>query len=106
MMATVKRDVSSRRCCYLDPLTRIQGRQKRFKMLTEFVIRCGRVRRSQPIVAAQEQFIAPKLEPSVQHRVRLKTLACRQSAVPDGSQTVLDTLDGAPAGMRLAPTAI
>src|SRR5207249_6058334 len=75
-------------------------------MLTEFVVRCGRVRRLQPIVAAQEQFIALKLQPSMQHRVRLKTLACRQSAVPDGSQPVLDTLDGASAGMRLAPATV
>jgi hypothetical protein len=62
---------------HLDPLTRIQGRQKRFKMLTELVISCSRVRRSQPIVAVQEQFITPKLKPSMQHRVSLKTLACR-----------------------------
>jgi hypothetical protein len=91
---------------YRDPLPRIQSRQKRFKILIKLVICCSRVRRSQPVVATQKQFIASKLEPSVQYRVRLKTLACRQSAVPDGSQTVLDTLDGAPAGMRLAPTAI
>jgi len=70
---------------HLDPLIRIQGRQKWSKILTEFVIRCGRVRRSQPIVAAQEQFIASKLEPSMQHRVSLKMLAGRQSTVPDGS---------------------
>ena len=91
---------------HLDSLTRIQGRQKWVKMLTELVIRCGRVRRSQPIVAAQKQFMAPKLEPSIQHRVSLKTLACRQSTVPDGSQTVLNTLDGALAGMCLASTAV
>jgi hypothetical protein len=42
----------------------------------------------------------------MQRRVRLKTLACRQSAVPDGPQTVLDTLDGTPAGMRLASAAV
>jgi hypothetical protein len=29
---------------HLDPLARIQGRQKRFQMLTEFVVCCGRVR--------------------------------------------------------------
>src|SRR5262245_48611914 len=91
---------------HLDLLSRIQGRQKWIKMLTELVIRCSRVRRSQPIVAAQEQFIAPKLEPSMQHRVCLKTLACRQSTVPDGAQTALDTLDGTPAGMRLTPAAV
>jgi hypothetical protein len=37
---------------HLDPLTSIQGRQERFKMLTELVVRCGRVRCVQPIVAA------------------------------------------------------
>src|SRR6266568_233053 len=42
----------------------------------------------------------------MQHRVSLKTLACHQSAVPYGAQPVLDTLDGASAGMRLAPAAV
>ena len=42
----------------------------------------------------------------MQRRVCLKTLACRQSAVPDGAQTVRNTLDSAAAGMRLAPTAV
>src|SRR5215472_16731465 len=91
---------------HLDPLTRIQGRQKRFEMLTQLGVRCSCVRRSQPIVAAQQQFIALKLEPSMQHRVSLKTLACRQSTAPDGFQTVFDTLDSAPAGMRLTPAAV
>src|SRR5262245_14134431 len=42
----------------------------------------------------------------MQHRVSLKTLACRQSTVPDGSQTALDTLDGTSAGMRLTTAAV
>jgi hypothetical protein len=91
---------------HLDPLTRIQGRQKRRKMLTDLGIRCGRIRCLQSIIAAQEQFIASELQPAMQRRVSLKTLACRQSTVPDGSQTVLDTLDSTPAGMRLAPAAV
>src|SRR5215831_10328974 len=91
---------------HLDPLTRIQKRQKWLKILAELVIRCSRIRCAQPIVAAQEQFIALELQPSVQHRVRLKTLAGCQSTVPDGAQTVFDTLDGTAAGMCLAPTAV
>ena len=42
----------------------------------------------------------------MQCRMRFELLACRQSAVPDGAQTVLDTLNGAPAGMRLAPATV
>src|SRR5207237_1133105 len=91
---------------HLDPLTRIQGRQEWLKMLTELIVRCGCVRRSQPIVAAQEQLITLKLQPSMQPRVSLKTLACRESTVPDGAQTTLDTLESTSAGMRLASTAV
>jgi hypothetical protein len=38
--------------------------------------------------------------------MRFELLACRQSAVPDGAQTVLDALNGTPAGVRLAPAAV
>jgi hypothetical protein len=91
---------------HLDPLARIQCGQERFKILAELVVRCWGVGGLQPVVAAQEQFITTKLEPSMQHRVRFETLACGQSTVPDGAEPVCHTLDGAPAGMGLTPAAV
>src|SRR5262249_50740811 len=83
-----------------------QGGQGRLKMLAAVGVRGGRVWPVQSVVAAQEQFIATKLQASGQCRVRCETLAGGQSTMPDGAQAVLDTLDVAEAGLGLTPTTV
>ena len=54
---------------HLDLLASVQSCQERLKVLAECAISGGRVRPLQPVIAAQEQFIATKLQASGQRRV-------------------------------------
>src|SRR5215831_11487972 len=91
---------------HLDLLASVQGCQEWLKMLAEFAIGGGGVWPMQPVVAAQEQFIATKLQTSGQCRVRYETLAGGQSTTPDGAQAVPDTVDVAEARLSLTSATI
>src|SRR5215471_2891036 len=91
---------------HLDLLASVQGCQEWLKMLAEFAICGGGVWPVQPVVAAQEQFIATELQASGQCRVRCETLAGVQSTIPDGAQAVRDTVDVAEARLGLTPTTV